>query len=153
MCLLPHHTHIHTHFLRQAEALAAMGGGEGGLPPGVIEVELTEEDQAAIGRLEALGFDRSACIEAYLRCGWACGTLVCEQGDKAALQPRRSLAETGLLGVRKQRRAVCRAFFLPAIPSNLTLTLAPPPYQTCAHSCDKQEELAANFLLEGAFND
>jgi hypothetical protein len=51
------------------EALAAMAGGEGGLPPGVIAVELSEEDQAAIGRLEALGFDRSACIEAYLRWG------------------------------------------------------------------------------------
>lgn len=51
-----------------AEALAAMAGGEGGLPPGVIAVELTEEEEAAIGRLEALGFDRSACIEAFLSC-------------------------------------------------------------------------------------
>jgi hypothetical protein len=50
-----------------AEALAAMAGGEGGLPPGVIQIELTEEDDAAIGRLEALGFPRDACIEAYLR--------------------------------------------------------------------------------------
>jgi UV excision repair protein RAD23 len=52
-----------------AEALAAMAGGEGGLPPGMIAVELTPEDEAAIGRLEALGFERSACIEAYLRWG------------------------------------------------------------------------------------
>lgn len=50
-----------------AEALAAMAGGEGGLPPGMIAVELTPEDEAAIQRLEALGFDRSACIEAYIR--------------------------------------------------------------------------------------
>jgi hypothetical protein len=52
-----------------ADALAALAGGEGGLPPGVIQIELTEEDEAAIGRLEALGFPRDACIEAYLRCG------------------------------------------------------------------------------------
>lgn len=31
-------------------------------------VELSEEDQAAINRLAALGFDRNMCIEAYLAC-------------------------------------------------------------------------------------
>lgn len=51
--------------------------GEGGLPPGVIAVELTPDDEAAIGRLEALGFDRSACIEAYLRCARAARVLLC----------------------------------------------------------------------------
>lgn len=39
------------------------GGGEGG-----IGVELSEEDEAAITRLAALGFDRNACLEAYLAC-------------------------------------------------------------------------------------
>jgi len=41
-------------------------GGEGGLPPGVIEV--TEEEKAAIDRLTALGFDRQMVIEAFLVC-------------------------------------------------------------------------------------
>lgn len=31
-------------------------------------VELSEEDQAAIARLAALGFERNMCIEAYLAC-------------------------------------------------------------------------------------
>ncbi|KXZ50210.1 hypothetical protein GPECTOR_17g847 [Gonium pectorale] len=46
------------------DGMAAMlGGGEGGMV-----VELTPEDEAAIGRLAALGFDRNACLEAYLAC-------------------------------------------------------------------------------------
>ena len=40
-----------------------------GLPPGAVPVHLTEEEQAAIGRLEGLGFDRNRCIEAFLLCG------------------------------------------------------------------------------------
>ena len=39
-----------------------------GLPPGAVPVHLSEEEQAAIGRLEALGFDRNRCIEAFLLC-------------------------------------------------------------------------------------
>ena len=39
-----------------------------GLPPGAVAVHLTEEEQAAIGRLEGLGFDRNRCIEAFLLC-------------------------------------------------------------------------------------
>jgi len=33
-----------------------------------LQLELTEADAQAIERLQALGFDRNACIEAYLSC-------------------------------------------------------------------------------------
>ncbi|GAB4821647.1 hypothetical protein N2152v2_008693 [Parachlorella kessleri] len=42
-------------------------GGEGG-EPGMVQVELTEEEAAAIDRLAAMGFDRNMCIEAFLIC-------------------------------------------------------------------------------------
>ena len=53
---------------------------EGDLPPGTVEVELTQEEAEAVGRLEALGFDRSLCIEVR-RCpgckGAGCGAAGC----------------------------------------------------------------------------
>ncbi|KAJ4468169.1 hypothetical protein J3R30DRAFT_3559935 [Lentinula aciculospora] len=45
-----------------------MGGEEGDLPPGAQVVNVTEEERAAIERLEALGFPRQAAIEAYFAC-------------------------------------------------------------------------------------
>ena len=39
-----------------------------GLPPGAVAVQLSEEEQAAVGRLEAMGFDRQAVLEAFLAC-------------------------------------------------------------------------------------
>jgi UV excision repair protein RAD23 len=39
-----------------------------GLPPGTVAVQLSEEEQAAVQRLESLGFDRNRCIEAFLLC-------------------------------------------------------------------------------------
>jgi len=42
--------------------------GEGGLPPGAQVVNVTEEERAAIERLEALGFPRQLAIEAYFAC-------------------------------------------------------------------------------------
>ncbi|KAJ3903800.1 hypothetical protein F5879DRAFT_802944 [Lentinula edodes] len=50
-----------------------LGGGdlegeEGDLPPGAQVVNVTEEERAAIERLEALGFPRQLAIEAYFAC-------------------------------------------------------------------------------------
>ena len=36
--------------------------------PTAVQVELTEEEAAAIDRLAAMGFDRNMCIEAFLIC-------------------------------------------------------------------------------------
>lgn len=37
--------------------------GEGGLPPGAVQIELTPEENEAVGRLEGLGFPRAACLQ------------------------------------------------------------------------------------------
>jgi len=64
-------------FAQNPEALLQLLGGnecefegEGGeqLPPGAQVVHVSEEERAAIERLEALGFTRQAAIEAYFSC-------------------------------------------------------------------------------------
>ncbi|CAE6415980.1 unnamed protein product [Rhizoctonia solani] len=40
----------------------------GGIPPGAQVINITEDERAAIERLEALGFPRQAVIEAYFAC-------------------------------------------------------------------------------------
>jgi len=45
-----------------------VGGGQGGGGPQPTVVRLTEEERAAVERLEALGFDRQMAIQAYLAC-------------------------------------------------------------------------------------
>lgn len=42
--------------------------GDGTVPPGAQVIHITPEEQAAIGRLEALGFSRQKAAEAYLAC-------------------------------------------------------------------------------------
>ncbi|KAG2146008.1 UV excision repair protein Rad23 [Suillus bovinus] len=42
--------------------------GDGVVPPGAQVIHITPEEQAAIGRLEALGFSRQKAAEAYLAC-------------------------------------------------------------------------------------
>jgi UV excision repair protein RAD23 len=54
---------------------AGAGGSEEGEGEEGMEVELSEEDAAAVERLAALGFDRDACVEAYI---------ICERDEEAA---------------------------------------------------------------------
>jgi len=53
--------------LRAVQQGQAPGGGTGVRPPGQV-VRLSEEDAAAVGRLEALGFERNAAAQAYFAC-------------------------------------------------------------------------------------
>jgi UV excision repair protein RAD23 len=57
------------------EFLAEMGADDEDMMGEAINVELTEEDEAAIERLSGMGFDKNACIEAYL---------ICEKNEEAA---------------------------------------------------------------------
>ncbi len=40
----------------------------GGAPPGAQYIQVTQEEKAAIDRLESLGFDRTQVLEAFLAC-------------------------------------------------------------------------------------
>lgn len=59
-----------------SQLLASMGaaaggvgpGGVGGPSPGVHQVQLTDEEMAAVNRLCDMGFDRNDVIQAYLAC-------------------------------------------------------------------------------------
>jgi len=48
------------------EDMGGMGGGGGGVNP--VLAQLNDEDEQAIERLMALGFQRPVCIQAYLAC-------------------------------------------------------------------------------------
>ena len=45
-----------------------MSFAAGGLPPGAVQIELSEQEAAAVARLEGMGFDRQQCLEAFLAC-------------------------------------------------------------------------------------
>ena len=47
---------------------SAVSSGAGGLPPGAVQIELSEQEAAAVARLEGMGFDRQQCLEAFLAC-------------------------------------------------------------------------------------
>jgi UV excision repair protein RAD23 len=46
----------------------ALGGQMGGPPPGADVVHLTQEEMAAVRRLQELGFDQQQAAQAYLAC-------------------------------------------------------------------------------------
>ena len=46
----------------------AMGGEDEGPPPGAVQIQLSEDERAAVERLEQLGFPRAAVVQAYLAC-------------------------------------------------------------------------------------
>lgn len=50
------------------EELGGEGEGEDYLPPNVMQVNLTQEEAAAVERLEQLGFDRQMVLQAFLLC-------------------------------------------------------------------------------------
>ncbi|KAK9811909.1 hypothetical protein WJX72_012290 [[Myrmecia] bisecta] len=54
--------------IQDLAAQLGAAGGEGGLPPGAVQVHLTQAEGESIGRLEAMGFDRQLCLEAFLAC-------------------------------------------------------------------------------------
>ena len=59
-----------------AEFMTQMAAAQEGEPGSqVLEVELTEEEAAAVDRLVALGFEKEACIEAFL---------ICDKNEEAA---------------------------------------------------------------------
>ena len=61
------------------------GGGAGGAPPpGAVRIQVTPEERAAIERLEAMGFDHDAVLQAFLACDKdenAAANLLFDSGD------------------------------------------------------------------------
>ncbi|KAG1808232.1 uncharacterized protein BJ212DRAFT_1384243 [Suillus subaureus] len=72
--IMEQNPHLGQLFESNPEALMQLlnGGedieGDGAMPPGAQVIHITPEEQAAIGRLEALGFSRQKAAEAYLAC-------------------------------------------------------------------------------------
>ena len=100
----------------------------------MMQIEVTPEDEEAIGRLMALGFPRGAAIQVITRAP----TQLCPNpSPNPSPDPNPNPhPEPGLHGVRQ-------------LTLSLSLSLSLPlPLAQAFMACDKDENLAANFLFD-----
>ena len=124
-CHTPH-THatrlMRMHMLHMQAMMGGLAGGGGG-GGGMMQIEVTPEDEEAISRLMSLGFPRGAAIQARLV------TMQC-------IMQRCSGCTESVLR--------CHAGSFSRAPLHYTLHCSPQAFM----ACDKDENLAANFLFD-----
>ena len=113
---------MHMHMLHMQAMMGGLAGGGGG-GGGMMQIEVTPEDEEAISRLMSLGFPRGAAIQARLV------TMQC-------IMQRCSGCTESVMR--------CHAGPFSRAPLHYTLHCSPQAFM----ACDKDENLAANFLFD-----